>query len=254
MRNRQIKPEWLDELPAAAPEAIRSRQDLHRLNSLMAHAIWMTRLLRAQQMSAGLRTLVDLGAGDGTFLLRVARRIAPSVRAGVKVVLVDQQELVTPETRMEFEKLGWEVEVARADVIEWLSHGPPREDTAMMANLFLHHFEEERLRSLLANIALKSDWFAACEPRRSGFALAASRMLRLIGCNWVTRHDAVASVQGGFTGTELTSLWPARTGTHWGIAERKAGLFTHVFSARRLCCPETLQDRPRKEFQQQEKS
>ncbi len=53
------------------------------------------------------------------------------------------------------------------------------------------------------------------------------RLLPLIGCNRVTRHDAAVSVQAGFTGAELTALWPAG----WRITESAAGLFTHSFIA-----------------------
>src|ERR1700733_4212257 len=54
-----------------------------------------------------------------------------------------------------------------------------------------------------------------------GFALAG---------NEVTRHDAVASVRAGFTGRELSRLWPDG---HWRLREALALPFTHVFSARR---------------------
>jgi hypothetical protein len=73
--------------------------------------------------------------------------------------------------------------------------------------------------------------FIACEPRRSAPALAASRLVGLIGCNGVTRHDAVASVRAGFTGSELSALWPAGPG--WKLHEGAAGLFSHRFMARR---------------------
>jgi hypothetical protein len=46
----------------------------------------------------------------------------------------------------------------------------------------------------------------------------------------VTRHDAVASVRAGFTGHELSRLWPDG---NWRLREELALPFTHVFSAGR---------------------
>ena len=99
----------------------------------------------------------------------------------------------------------------------------------MIANLFLHHFCEKQLRNMLSHVALKADWFAACEPRRSRVALGMSRLLGLIGCNRVTRHDAVISVRAGFLGNELSKLWPVDSG--WQTTEAEAGLFSHTFAA-----------------------
>ena len=76
---------------------------------------------------------------------------------------------------------------------------------------------------------------SACEPRRSRFALRASRLLGLIGCNDVTRHDAAASVRAGFAGRELSALWPDEAG--WQIDERPAAPFSHLFVARRDALP-----------------
>ena len=105
--------------------------------------------------------------------------------------------------------------------------GPPFD--AVLANLFLHHFEK-RLPELLAGAAQAAPLFVATEPRRDAFTLAASRMVGLVGANAVTRHDALASVRAGFAGRELTALWP-RDG--WTTEERRAGPFSHLFSARR---------------------
>jgi hypothetical protein len=56
-------------------------------------------------------------------------------------------------------------------------------------------------------------------------------MLGAIGCNDVTRHDAVASVRAGFRDGQLSALWPAGP---WKLTERGAGLFSHLFVARRM--------------------
>jgi hypothetical protein len=56
-------------------------------------------------------------------------------------------------------------------------------------------------------------------------------LLFAIGCNDVSRHDAVASVRAGFSGRELSRLWPERDG--WTLHEAPAWPFTHAFAALR---------------------
>ena len=108
---------------------------------------------------------------------------------------------------------------------------PSVEGSVVISNLFLHHFEEARLAELLRGIARVARVFVALEPRRSRWALAASRNLWAIGCNGVTRHDAPVSVRAGFAGDELSRLWPADG--EWQLAERRAGWFSHLIVAKR---------------------
>jgi len=227
--NRRIEPELLDELPHENPRARRSRHDLRRLNVLMGHARIIARLLADAWAGGGPTRIVDVGAGDGRFALRLARNLA-SRWSRVEVVLVDRQEIVDEATRRGFRELGWNCESAQADVFEWLTRSEPRSGECIVANLFLHHFSDARLRTLLSLAAERAVCFTACEPRRSRAVLAASRSLGLIGCNAVTRHDAVVSVRAGFRGKELSDLWTADGS--WSLEESEAGLFSHVFVAK----------------------
>jgi hypothetical protein len=101
----------------------------------------------------------------------------------------------------------------------------------MLANLFLHHFKPPELATLLALAAPRAQHFLACEPRRSRLALGLSHLVWLLGCGPVTYHDAVISVRAGFTGDELTALWPQNG---WQLQERAIGPLTHFFYARRI--------------------
>ena len=227
---RVVKSELLDELPPDDPSAIGSRRDIHRLNYLMGNLGTLFYLLHAGKLARPPRRVVELGAGDGTFMLRLARYLARHWKH-VEVVLVDRRNVVTNETREGFAALSWSTQVVTADVFDWLRE-PSREDVdAMMANLFLHHFSGPRLSELLRLAAARTRVFAACEPWRTRTGLAFSRMLRLIGCNAVTCHDAVASVRAGFAGRELSALWPAEG--QWRLREQTAKLFTHAFVAER---------------------
>ena len=224
---RIIQPEILDELPAGDPRAIQSRRDLQKLNTFMGNAGIVTRALRAAPAAPHL--LVELGAGDGTFLLNVASRLG--YRSRVRALLVDRRPSLSASTRGAFARAGWDVDTCQADVFEWLCR--PHAETAdvTLANLFLHHFREGELARLLALTAQQTKRFVACEPRRSRTALAGVPLLPLLGCNGVTLHDADLSVRAGFRDRELGALWPADPG--WRVTERRRGLFTHAFVAAR---------------------
>jgi hypothetical protein len=227
---RRVEPEWLDELPADDPRAIRSRRDLVRVNAWMRQAAIMARALIKHGAHDRPRTLLDLGAGDGTFMLRIARRLA-SRWPGVTAILLDRQDIVSRETRDAFAALNWNVETMTADVLDFLGHAKSSGVDVITSNLFLHHFTHEQLAGLLAQAAQTGWLFVACEPRRAKLAVRASRLLWSIGCNDVTVHDAVTSARAGFDGKELSALWPSRDG--WDLHEQPAGLFSHCFVARR---------------------
>jgi hypothetical protein len=221
--SRTLEPELLDLLAADDPRARASRRDLVKINFVMRQQTIMAQLLWPL---AAPRRLADLGSGDGRFLLGVARRMAAHW-PGVTALLVDRQDIVSPQTRAGFAALGWKCESVIADIFEAM----PRLDAEIItANLFLHHLEDVALARLLTLAAEKARGFVACEPRRSQSALLASRMVFALACNHVTRHDAVASVRAGFDGRELWRLWP---GAGWRLREGWALPFTHFFSAQR---------------------
>lgn len=199
--SRSVEPEWLDELPPLDARAVRARRELRRINALMGNA----RLLAAHLTAhlTGVR-VADLGGGDGSLMRAVARR----QRRALDITVIDR--------------------LAGRDAFEFLRQ-PGAGFDAIVANLFLHHFEDERLAELLSLAAARAPVFIACEPSRSRLALGASRLLGLLGCGAVTRHDALASVRAGFRGRELSGLWPPG----WQLLEEPAGLFSHLFVARR---------------------
>jgi hypothetical protein len=227
---RRVEPEMLDHLAQTDPAAIRARRDLRRINWAMAAPSILCRGIDAATRGRPPRRIVELGAGDGTLLLRVARRRAAKW-PGVEATVVDRQDLVSSNTRAGFAKLGWKLRVNTRDVFDWLDETPPVSHDLLIANLFLHHFAGDALARLLAGIAARSTAFVACEPRRAAASVIGSHLVGLLGCNAVSRNDAVVSVRAGFRDAELTAVWP-RSGS-WHIEEHPAGLFTHRFLANR---------------------
>jgi SAM-dependent methyltransferase len=214
---RVLEAELLDELPASDPRAIHSRRDLRRINGIMGNVRALARCVK--QFAAGRENvrLAEIGAGDGNVGIRVARTLWEC-----ELILVDRSAVVVSEASQR-----GKVRVETADVFDWLESAP-RVDV-IIANLFLHHFEPARLRELLVRCSGHCDCFVAAEPRRNRFAEWFAARAGLIGCNEVTRHDAVISVRAGFSGRELSGLWPGDK--TWKISERRSGLFTHFFSA-----------------------
>ena len=227
LETRIFEPEWLDELPAGDPRAIRSRRDLRRVNRWMMQGRLLAGLLLRHAGRSPPRTLLELGAGDGTSTLAVAQRLSPRW-PGVTVRLLDRQSLVTPETLAGFERLGWRAEPVAMDVFDLEADAGA---DLILASLFLHHFTDDQLRHLFARLAPLAPVLVACETRRTWFPLLASHCLGVIGANDVTRHDGVLSVRAGFRARELSALWPDPAG--WHLEEGPAGPFSHAFAARR---------------------
>jgi len=225
---RVVEPELLDALPPGDPRAVRSRNDLRRVNRLMGNQSVLGRALDGIVHGSTSVRLLELGAGDGTLLLRLARSRAkrwPKVKLG----LLDLQPVVRAETLTGYREHGWDAQIVGADVFDWLAQSEPGQAPIIVANLFMHHFDGTRLQTLLNGIASRARAFVCCEPRRSRLALAGSRMLGLVGCNDVTRHDAVVSVRAGFNGSELSARWPDPD--RWTLQESLAAPFGHRFVA-----------------------
>ena len=230
-RNRCVEPEVLDGLAAADPRAQRARRDLQRVHWVMRSAAILAGAVSRLELTAAPRRIIELGAGDGTLLLNLARRLRPRW-APVELTLLDRMDLVSGETRAAYAELGWRVLIERADVLDWAATVPARQYDLCVANLFLHHFTAAPLERLLQAAGRASDGFIACEPRRDVLARAGSRLIFALGVNAVTREDAVKSVAAGFTDHEITDAWRTANDA-WRTEEFPARPFTHCFVAAR---------------------
>jgi len=241
MMPRVVRVEMLDGLAASDPEALRSRRDLQRVHRVMGTRTIVLRALQsmtAQHATPRPWRILEIGAGDGSLMLGVAQALGPSW-SGVELTLLDRQALMTPHTLARYSDLGWAVTQEVGDVLDFAAGDFDLAGAAVqtpwdliVANLFLHHFEGAQLDSILRFAAHTSLRFFACEPRRHWLAWAGSHLIGAMGVNQVTRADSVLSVQAGFTGQELTGLWPHH-GASWNLQEYSAGLFSHCFRAER---------------------
>jgi len=228
--NRIVLPELLDVLPPGDLSALRSRRDLRRLNAWMGHSKIMADALQAGALNAGMQELVELGSGDGHFLLSVVARLNGRW-SGTRAVLVDRLNVSDPRTLERFSRLGWGVSAEVAEADAWLRQAPPSPSRTIVSNLFFHQFHPEQLAELLGLAAAVATRVIALEPRRAWLPRLCGRLLWVIGCGPVTRHDAHISIRAGFAGTELSALWPDKK--NWTLTEQPAGLFSHLFIAQR---------------------
>jgi hypothetical protein len=245
---RVVAPETLDHLAADDPAAMQSRADLRRVHRAMGTRGLLVRrigelLATANPGQQPLRVL-ELGAGDGSLMLGVARELAQQgLRA--ELTLLDRLALLDETTSAAYAATGWSVATRVGDVLDWAASvstsvaaavaagEPPERWDLIVANLFLHHFEGAQLVALLSAVAASTPRFLACEPHRGRMALAGSHLVGLLGARAVTREDAVLSVHAGFRERELTAAWPAPPAL-WRLRENGAGLFSHCFSAQRI--------------------
>lgn len=184
---RQLQPELLDSLPAAHPDALRSRRDLRVINALMGNHRWLVRTLAAV-LREGDRTL-EIGAGTG----ELGRRLAAADRPA------DGLDLAARPA-------DWPAGCAwhSADLLTFAGYGGY---DAVIGNLIFHHFTDDQLAALGRTLGASVRVIVASEPTRSRFSQRLFTLLTpLFGANHVTRHDAHVSIAAGFRDDELPRL------------------------------------------------
>lgn len=191
--HRQVFPELLDHLPADDPEAIRSRCDLRRINFLMGNERWIVRQARRLAPTS----ITELGAGEGMLSGKLAA-IAP----------VEGYDLAPRPASLD-PRVTWH----QGDLFSM----PSASGDLLVANLFLHHFEGESMKSLATWC---SGFRSLCfvEPLRTPGALRLGKgMLPFV--NRITRHDMLVSIRAGFLPGELPGLLELDPGK-WHVREQ----------------------------------
>jgi len=218
MKQRCVRPEILDQLPAYDPEAILSRRDLRWINWFMGNHRWLCQQI-ATQVPAG-ASILELGAGDGTLLRHAVRRGIVQPRQWHALDLVDAP-------------LDWPADAHwfQQDVLV----APLPEVQVVIANLFLHHFESPALASLGAALPKSVRWLFVSEPERRRLHVWQGWLLHfLIRLNRVTRHDLRVSIEAGFRGSELIDAMGLAHPSEWQTRQRRTFFGAHRVSAQRL--------------------
>lgn len=185
---RVVVPEILDSLAGDDPAAMRSRRDLRMINFLMGNERWILR----QDLSGG---MIELGAGEGV----LSRKL---VKFG-EVMGLDFQEAAEGLVDL---GVGWKA----GDLFESL---PLVDGDTVVANLILHHFEDDDL-ARLGELLKGRRRLVVVEPWRSRLALVEGALLWPV-VNEVTRHDMMVSIRAGFRAGELEALLNLGEGWVW---------------------------------------
>lgn len=183
--SRIVEPEILDGLSPDDPAAIRSRRDLRLINKIMGGQKW---ILNQLSKMPNVRKVVELGAGDGELCNRIKARLGDC-----EVVALDL--VPRPDT-------------VRDDV-KWVSESVLDfdgfdEDCIVVANLFIHHLQDDQL-ALLGEKLKSAGGILFAEPYRGNVALCTSKVM-VPFVNHVTRHDMPVSIRAGFYKDEVPNL------------------------------------------------
>ena len=193
---RLVEPEILDQLREDDPQALRSRVDLRRLNSLMGNMSWLCDTLNSV-LQPGDRVL-ELGAGDGAFaidyLFPLFRTLSKAGRSCSYTGF--DRWLRPPELPAEFDWI--QGDILRYE--DWEKHD------VIIVNLLLHQFSDRELKKLGQGFGAHAHSVVANETARSWSALWKTRASFLLGLGYVSRHDALVSIRAGFRKKELPLL------------------------------------------------
>lgn len=202
---RVVEPEILDCLPHDDPEARRSRRDLRMINAVMGNTSW----LRRQVQKRPLKRIVEIGAGDGGLCAQLAKD-----RPELELAAVD----LAPRPV----DLPGRIEWMQGDLFDAL---PELSGDALLANLFLHHFETASLRRL-GGLIQGFRFICVSEPLRARRAHWLGGLLHPL-VNRVTRHDMHISIRAGFRRGEMPALlgleggdWEVKEFSTWRGAQR----------------------------------
>jgi len=179
---RKLTPELLDHLPHGDPGALRSRQDLRRINFFMGNERWIASLI-----PEGTRHITEIGAGDGQLLCQLARKHP-------------QAEITAYDLAPRPAHLPLSVKWTQGDIF---TQTPPSHGGTLIANLFLHHFTDPQLADLGAWIR-NFDTLIINEPLRARLPLLLGKLATPF-IHPITRHDMRVSIEAGFAPGELAA-------------------------------------------------
>ena len=111
--------EVLDELAPGDPRALQSRRDLRRVHRAMRTTVSaLEHALSRLRLAAHPKSILELGAGDGSLLLRFAAAVRPRW-SDVKLTLLDRQHIVDSGTVESYRGHGWDVITVCEDALIW---------------------------------------------------------------------------------------------------------------------------------------
>lgn len=197
--HRKVEPELLDSLPPDDLRAVRSRSELRWINALMGNERWILQQLKKHRPYLT-GTIVEWGAGEGKLCQKIRRHFPQHEVTGVDFL----SNPFTPQ-----HQISWR----QGNLLQM---DPHKDDSILVANLFLHHLTEEELLSLKPWL-IQAKWLIMSEPLRKKRSHFWGKLLHPV-LHDVTRHDMHISIDAGFVPGELSKLW-AELHDSWLVEE-----------------------------------
>ncbi|HLS27227.1 MAG TPA: hypothetical protein VK041_01145 [Opitutales bacterium] len=185
---RIVQPEILDSLHPNDPDAIASRRDLRLINKIMGNEKWIAKKLFSSLKPNDRILEIGAGSGDlGRFLQKKSSQ-KPLDYCGLDLA---PRPADWPADWQWFQD----------DLTKFNRFG---DFTILLANLILHHFENDDLAELGKKITHSNlRLIVACEPARFPLHRWQLHLLRPFKLNRVTLHDGQISIRAGFRTEEL---------------------------------------------------
>lgn len=187
-------------------------RDIRFINAFLGWTSYTVRAIERHVRTRELRqfTVLDVASGSADMPLAIGQW---AERAGVRARIVasdiSPQIVAVAQRQIEDSRLS-NVTIERLDALA-LPYAPGSFDVAL-CTLALHHFEPESAVALLHNMARVGKQVFVFDVVRSRLAYAGAVLLtQALRMNYMTRHDAPASVRRAYSAAELREL-AARAG------------------------------------------
>lgn len=208
LAHRNLQPELMDDpdLPVDQHDhALRGLTTIHRFSGLV-NRFWkqILPLLQRHPASSAPIIVADVGCGDGYLLRQLARK---SAAAGFKVSWIGYDFSAAAVT-LATEKANDADAKIHFQQVDILTDRLPQKVDVIINSLFLHHFTDDEVKTILKKFRdATTQAFIVEDLRRTvlGYVLAWT-VGRLLTRSPIVHYDGPVSVEGAFTIPEMQSI------------------------------------------------
>lgn len=187
---RVIKPEILDTLEPNDPAALHNRRDLRWFNTIMGNYSWMTRTI--QKTVRPNEPILEIGAGMGDLGNHLLKH---SHEESLPYAGLD----LWPRPESWPDHWEWH----QADLTSFTHYN---QYPVLIGNFIMHQFTNTAIETLFEKTLPNLRVILFCETARRPLHLLQLPLANLFGMNYVSKHDARVSIEGGFVQHELAEL------------------------------------------------
>jgi len=202
---RNVVPEIIDDFELSGSELYTNLEEIEWINKYLGGIQTSAMPILKKIQTGNVKTVTDIGCGSGD-ILKYIHTSCKNSPYQIKLVGVDANEFIIETARKNHFQNIPEVEFVHADIIKQPEKIPPAD--IYMLNLFLHHFEEEEIKSIVKNLIDKDPGLIVIndlERSKMAYWLFLG-LCSVIGASKITRNDGSLSIKKGFKKNELILL------------------------------------------------